>query len=188
MDTGRTARTRGQLDLNSVEKKCDTSVRKSRSGIPKARKREKVFLCARTQPLLLLSHAVRMCIHRLLNALAVAPVPPRSLRSVETRRAPVAERVLPAELRGETINPGISLSDQLCGKVFHLLSLILFLDYFQGKKNLEVDFWIEGGEKSRVRLFTTASLCQQYGCRRTQIDLVLHTFKNPNASYVKAVY
>lgn len=148
MDTGRTARTRGQLDLNSVEKKCDTSVRKSRSGIPKARKREKVF-CARTQPLLLLSHAVRMCIHRLLNALAVAPVPPRSLRSVETRRAPVAERVLPAELRGEINNPGISLSDQLCGKVFHLLSLILFLDYFQGKKTWR---WIFGsrGEKNLV--------------------------------------
>lgn len=150
MDTGRTARTRGQLDLNSVEKKCDTSVRKSRSGIPKARKREKVFLCARTQSLLLLSHAVRMCIHRLLNALAVAPVPLRSLRSVETRRAPVAERVLPAELGGETNNPGISLSDQLCGKGFHLLSLSLFLDYFQGKK--KTWRWIFGsrGEKNLV--------------------------------------
>lgn len=48
LDTGRTARTRGHLDLNSVARKCDTSVRKSCSEISsplllKACHREKVL-------------------------------------------------------------------------------------------------------------------------------------------------
>lgn len=91
-----------------MERKCDSSVRKSSSEIPNARKREKV-LCVGIHPLVLLYYMVRMYIHRLLNALAVAPVPPRSLRSVEARRAPVAERVLSAELRGESTPRNIAV-------------------------------------------------------------------------------
>ena len=59
------------------------------------------------------------------------------------------------------------------GQVSHLLLSRSIFGLFSGeknkhkkqkKKNLEVDFWIEGGKKkSRVRLFTTASLRQQLG-------------------------
>lgn len=95
-------------------------------------------------------------------------------RSGQWKRAglPVAECVLPAELRGDINNPGISLSDQHRGKVFHLLSLVLFLDYFQGKKNLEVDFWIEG-EKNLVSDCLQLPLSISSSAAETaQIDLV----------------
>lgn len=146
MDTRRTARTRGQLDLTAWRKSathpCVKAAQRSRKP-----EREKKVLCVGIQPLLLLCYTARMCIHRLLNALAVAPVPPRSLRSVETRRAP-GSRARPlrgASWRNQT--PGISLSDKLCGQVFHLLSLVLFLDYFQ-KKKLGGGFLDRGGKIS----------------------------------------
>lgn len=105
--------------LNSVEKKCDTSVRKKPLGDPQKPDREQKVLCVDLQPSLLLFYTARTCIHRLVDALAVAPVPSRSLRSVENAQgSPVAERVLSAELRGEINPPEYRCVDKLCGAGF----------------------------------------------------------------------
>lgn len=100
---------------------------------------------------------------------------------------PVAERVLSAELRGE-ITPGISLSDSSAGR-FHLLSLVLFLDYFQKKrkKKLGGGFLDRGGKNLVSDCLQLPPSISSPAVETTQIDL-FYTLLNPNASYVKAVY
>lgn len=180
MDTGRTARTRS-TGLNSVARKCDTSVRKSRSEPRKERKKFCVSVysrCCFSAQNKQGSYRVRMC-------MALAPVPPRLLRSVGTHWAP-GSRARPVR--------GASWRDQPPHQHHHhhpeyrcLIVLragfICSLSFYfwitfrkKTQKNLEVDFWIEGG-KSRVRLFTTASLCQQLGSRDNTNRFILHTFK-----------
>lgn len=124
-----------------------------------------------------LCFTARMCIHRLLNALAVAPVPPRSLRSVGNAQG---SRCRARILRGgfvERSPPGISLCDSSAGRS-HLLSLVLFLDYFQKKKTWR---WMFGsrGEKSRARVFTTGSSISSSAPQTTQIDLFYTLFQKP---------
>ena len=84
--------------LNSVEKKCDTSVRKKPLGDPQKPDREQKVLCVDLRPSLLLCYTARKCFHWLVDALAVAPVPSRSLRSVEKRAGLPGSRARP--LRG----------------------------------------------------------------------------------------
>lgn len=96
VDTGRTARTRGQLDLTVWPEKCDISVRKSRSEIPE-REREKFFVCRYTRVTASLIHGgnVPPCAVRGCGASGALHG-----RSGQWRRAvlPVAERVLSAEV------------------------------------------------------------------------------------------
>lgn len=185
MDTGRTARTRGQLDLTVWRESAAPPCVKAALRSPKP-EREKKVLCVVIHPLLLLCYTVRMCIHRLLNALAVAPVPSRSLRSVETRRAP-GSRARP--LRGASwrkhppeyrclIALRAGFSSDLSRSIFGL---------FSGKKTWR---WIFGsrGENLVSDCLQLPPSISSSAPLTTQIDLFLHTYKNPNASYVKAVY
>lgn len=78
----------------------------------------------------------------------------------------------------KTNNPGIPLSDQHCGKVFHLLSLVLFLDYFQGEKTLEVDiFWIEGEKNLVSDCLQLPPSISSSAPETARIDLDFHTFQ-----------
>lgn len=92
------------------------------------------------------------------------PLPPRSLRSVETRRAPGKRS---ASSPRSSMKPGISACDQHCGQLSLLLCLVSISGLFSGcKKTWRWIFFLESrGRKkpreSRVRLFTTASRCQQ---------------------------
>lgn len=169
--------------LLSVARKCDTSVRNSRSEILPMPEREKSFVCL-VHTRYSFSVTRRDCAWiGCLKALRAAPVPPRSLPvNVETHRVP-GSRARPSPRSSVEKNhpPGIPLSLYLpgsCRQFIHLLAVVLFLDYFQEKKNLEVDFWIEGG-KSRVQLFTTASLYHQLSIRgSTNRFIVTHFLKS----------
>lgn len=184
VDTGRTARTRGQLDLTAWRESAKPPCVKAARRSQKLEREKKKVLCVGIHPLLLLCHTARMCIHRLLNALAVAPVPPRSLRSMETRRAP-GSRARP--LRGASWRihpPEYRCLLALRAAFFHLLSLILFLDYFQKKKK-KTWRWIFGsrGENLVSDCLQLLPSISSSAADTKQIDLFLPTFKNLSAVY-----
>lgn len=85
----------GPTGLNSVERKCGTPVRKSRSEISK---REKKVWCVGIQQSLPLCYTERTCMHRLVNALAAAPVALSVAPVSGTRKAFTGSRARP--LRG----------------------------------------------------------------------------------------
>lgn len=148
-------------------------------------------MCVGIQPLLPLCYTVRMCIHRLLNALAVAPVPPRSLRSVEARRTPGSRarflrgaswRNHPPEYRC-LIAQRAGFSSALSRSNFGLFS-----EKQKNRKNLEVDFWIEGEKISCPTVYNCLPLSAARQQRQHKSIYFSHTLKNPNSSYAKAVY
>lgn len=134
--------------------------------------------------------ASRFC--GLLNVLAVAPVPPRSLRSVEARRA-AGSRARPLRGASWRTHPGISLpaSSACCLFICSLSHLFFFWDYFQKtpqNKNKKTWRWIfgssGGGGGTKISCLTVSVSAT----RTTQIDIFLILKKNPCASRVKAVY
>lgn len=127
-----------------------------------------------------LCFTARMCIHRLLNALVVAPVPPRSLRSVGNAQG---SRCRARILRGAFVEkspPGISLCDSSAGRS-HLLSLVLFLDYFQ-KKKLGGGCLDRGGKNLVPECLQLAPLSAAQRHRQHKSIYFTHFFKNHNAS------
>lgn len=155
MDTGTYRSDPRSTGLNTVERKCHSSVRKSRSEIPK---REKKKFCVSV-------HTGHCCSERAFRRCEIHSLWLRCPhgRSGQWKRAglPVAERVLSAELRGENHPPEYRCVLALRGS-FLICSLpCYFWIIFRKKtKKLGGGFLDREGEKSRVRLFTTASLYQ----------------------------
>lgn len=149
VDTGRTARTRGQLDLTAWRESAKPPCVKAARRSQKLEREKKKVLCVGIHPLLLLCHTARMCIHRLLNALAVAPVPPRSLRSMETRRAP-GSRARPLRGASWRIHPPEYRCLLALRAAFFICSLSFYfwIIFRKKKKKLGGGFLDRGGKIS----------------------------------------
>lgn len=173
MDTGRAARTRGQLDLTAWSK--SPTAQRVKAGVEPGKKpetRESELLRVRGHPLLLLDHTAKMCILKLLHALAVAVLPHG--RSGLWKRAglPVAVRVLPAEPPGENPHSGnIFFPGGFSSAFVHY-----FWIFFLGRENLEVDVFDGEEEKSLALLLTTASSVSSSAAQRPD-RFILRTFR-----------
>lgn len=109
-------------------------------------------------------------------------------RSGQWKRAglPVAERVLSAELGGEINPPEYRCLINSAGRF--LICSLSFYFWIIFRKKLGGGFLDRGGKNLVSDCLQLPPSTSSSAVETTQIDLFLHSFKNPNASYVKAVY
>lgn len=150
-----------------MARKCDTSVRKSRSENPERERKKFLSRCTRVTASLLHGENVHSYAVKC-TPLYVAPVPPRSHRSVETRSAPGsrARLVRGALWRNQPRNIAVCL---LHGQVTSALSRSIF-GLFSEKK-LGGGFLEQGGKNLVSDCLQLPPSIRSSAAETTQIDL-----------------
>lgn len=155
VDTGRTARTLGQLDLTAWRESATPPCVKAARRSPKP-EREKKVLCVDLYPVLFIRENGEVCafIGCYMHSLWLRCPPGRSGQWKRTglrQESASSPRSFVEKLPPEYLRVSTSLSDSLRAGFISSPSIYFWIIF--SEKNLEVDFWI-GGE-SRVRLFTS---------------------------------